>query len=97
MRVLLRLVLMGLLSGRSLGGSETHLLSRQIAVPCLEWSIGFYSCFLFSDKAALPSLEKHVVLDYLGVPLLCILKLMSAAEQSVDTSSQILQGAQVKC
>ena len=97
MRVLLRLVLMGLLSGQSLGGSEAHLLSRQVAVPCLEWFIGFYSCFLFSDKAALPSLEKHVVLDYLGVPLLCVLKLMSAAEQSVDASSYILQGAHVKC
>ena len=47
-RVLLQLVLMGLLSRQSLGGSEAHLLSRQIAVPCLEWFIGFYSSVFFS-------------------------------------------------
>lgn len=85
---LLQPALMGLLPRQRLGGSEAHLLSadRSLRLSGMVYWV-LQPCFLFSDKVALLSLEKHVILDYLGVPLLCVLKLMSPTEQSVDSSS----------
>ena len=85
---LLQPALMGLPPRQGLGGSEAHLLSadRSLPLSAMVYRV-LQPCFLFSDKVALLSLEKHVILDYLGVPLLCVLKLMSATEQSVYTSS----------
>ena len=48
MHFLLHPALMGLFSRQNSGGSETHLHSRQITVPCFECFIGFYSSVFFS-------------------------------------------------